>query len=666
MQFRTSPSYSLRRRSIAGIGGIVLGAFLFASGTVRLPATTPTGRLAQRDAGIVVRVNQVGFPLGAVKTATALTRNALHSRAFGVVNAQGQTVLRARVGPDRGAWNRRWRHAYALDFSALHTPGTYRIVLAQAPGIRSLSFVVGGTSYALLAARELSFLREQRDGTEVDSSLLDRQPSHLADSSASVYRTPVYRQDRLFGGLSRLGIAPVDVAGGWADAGDYLKLIETASFVEDMLLYTLREYPAALGSAEPQLAAEARYGLQWLARMWEQRTGILRYQVGIGDGNGRIEGDHDVDWRLPQHDETLRVRSGRGAYYVRYRPVFQDGTAGAPISPNLAGRMAAAFGLCAQVFQATEPAYAHQCLLWGQTIFDRASTHPRSLVTTTPHDYYPEREWQDDLELGADELLRATATMPNHEGLPHPDALYWFEQADHWGQAYMTSPLDGTDTFNLYDIGALAHVELMADRAFAPAPAVARMQSDQTAVLKDLHDQLAAAERVAASDPFGIGYAYANDDTISHLLGLSLEARFYDQIAGTSAYEGFAQRQLDAVLGQNAWGLSFVVGAGSRFPDCLSHQVANLEGSLTGGSPLLLGAVVPGPVDTAELRRLSASEGYRPCPTAQSSAGNRDPYAQFNGRGAAYKDNVLAFPVNEPSDDIAVLALLAFAREAAG
>ncbi|HZL49070.1 MAG TPA: glycoside hydrolase family 9 protein [Solirubrobacteraceae bacterium] len=665
MRFRISPSHFLRRRSITVIGVVALAALLFASGTARL-AATPTARLAQRTARIVVRVNQVGFPLGAVKTATALTREALHSRAFGVVNAQGQTVLRARVGPDRGAWNRRWRHAYALDFSALHTPGTYRIVLEQAPQIHSPSFVVGGTSYTLLAARELSFLREQRDGTEVDSSLLDRQPSHLADSSASVYRTPVYRNDRLLGGLTRLGIAPVDVAGGWADAGDYLKLVETASFVEDLLLYTLREYPSALGAAEPQLAAEARYGLQWLGRMWDQQSGVLRYQVGIGDGNARIEGDHDFGWRLPQYDETIRARSGRGAYYVRYRPVFQDGTAGAPISPNLAGRMAAAFGLCAQVFQATEPAYAHQCLLWGQTIFDRANTHPRSLVTTMPHDYYPEREWQDDLELGADELLRATATTADHEGLPHPDALYWFEQADRWGQAYMTSPLDGTDTFNLYDVGALAHVELMANRVYAPAKAVAEMQSDQAAVLEDLHDQLAAAERVAARDPFGIGYAYANDDTVSHLLGLSLEARFYDQIAGTSAYEGFAQRQLDAVLGQNAWGLSFVVGAGSRFPDCLSHQVANLEGSLTGGSPLLLGAVVPGPVDTAELRHLSASEGYRPCPTAQSSAGNPDPYAQFNGRGAAYEDNVLAFPTNEPSDDIAALALLAFAREAAG
>jgi endoglucanase len=609
---------------------------------------------------VLVRVNQVGFPLTAPKSAIVLARRPLRTRAFRVVNAGGATVLSATAGADRGAWNRRWRHAYSLDFSALSTAGSYSIVLAGS-GVRSPVFAVGASGYAQLAANELRFLRAQRDGSEVDPSLLGRQPSHLSDTHALAYRTPAYRSDVLRGSLKALSGSPIDVSGGWSDAGDYLKFVETASFAEDMLLYTLREYPAALGAAQPQLLAEARYGLSWLGRMWDQSTGVLRYQVGIGNGNAHIEGDHDVGWRLPQHDETLRVRQGRGAYYVRYRPVFQDGSGGAPISPNLAGRMAAAFGLCAQVFGASDPAYAHRCLLWGQTILDRADAHPRSLVTTTPFDYYPEREWHDDMELGAAEILRATATTSDRSGLPHPDPLYWFGQADGWGQSYMSSHLAGTDTFNLYDVAALAHVELLADRRFV-APAVAEgLETDQPAVLSDLHDQLAAAERVARRDPFGIGYAYANDDVVPHLLGLSLEARFYDQIAGTRTYERFAQRQLDAVLGANAWGVSFVVGAGGRFPACPHHQVANLSGSLDGRPPLLLGAVVPGPVRAGELRGASAAEGHRRCP---AHAG--DLYAQFSGHGAVYNDNVLDAATNEPSDDIAALALLAFAAEAGG
>jgi hypothetical protein len=223
----------------------------------------------------------------------------------------------------------------------------------------------------------------------------------------------------------------------------------------------------------------------------------------------------------------------------------------------------------------------------------------------------------------------------------------------------MESPLDGTDTFNLYDVAALADLELTEARRYAPAAALNGMESTPATILEDLRDQLGAAGRVAARDPFGIGYRYADNDTTSHLFGLSIEGRIYDRIAGRSSYQGLAQRQLDAVLGQNAWGLSFVVGAGSRFPVCLHHQVANLSGSLNGKPPLLLGAVTPGPVKASGLRHLSAAEGYRRCPT-----GGGDPYAQFSGRGAAYRDNVLADASNEPSDDLAAMALLAFAMEA--
>jgi endoglucanase len=647
---------------------LALAACMFACGAARplsprqAGSTASAARLARAWSAVLVRVNQVGFPASAPKGATVLARRPLRAplRGFRVLDARGATVLSGVAGRDRGAWSRRFSHSYALDLGALRAPGSYTIVLAG--GARSPAFVVGKAGYGALASREVSFLREQRDGAEVDPTLLGRQPAHLADARATVYRAPAYHANTLLGNLVPLGGPPVDVSGGWADAGDYLKLVQSASFVEDLLLYTLREYPAALGVAKPQLVAEARYGLAWLGRMWDQRAGVLRYQVGIGDGNAQIVGDHD-GWRLPQHDETLQGPPGRDAWYVRHRPVFQVGTGGAPISPNLAGRVAAAFALCAQVFQASEPAYAHRCLLWGQTVFDRADVHPRALTTATPYDYYPEQEWRDDMELGAAELFRATATASDRAGLPHSDPSFWFAQADGWAQAYMSSKLNGSDTFNLYDVAALAHLELMGDRAYVPAKVAAGMESNQATVLADLRDQLSTAQHLAARDPFGIGYQYSNDDTVSHLLGLSLEARFYDQIAGTRTYEGFAQRQLDAVLGDNAWGLSFVVGAGSRFPLCLHHQVANLAGSLDGVGPSLLwGAVVPGPVDAHELGgELSAAEGHRRCPTR---GGN--PYAQFSGRGAAYDDNVLADATNEPSDDIAALALLAFAREAHG
>ena len=50
-------------------------------------------------------------------------------------------------------------------------------------------------------------------------------------------------------------------------------------------------------------------------------------------------------------------------------------------------------------------------------------------------------------------------------------------------------------------------------------------------------------------------------------------------------------------LGANAWGTTFVIGAGTRFPQCPQHQVANLVGSLDGTGEVLLGGAVDGPSD---------------------------------------------------------------------
>ena len=53
--------------------------------------------------------------------------------------------------------------------------------------------------------------------------------------------------------------------------------------------------------------AEAKFGLQWLSKMWDDNSQTLYYQVGIGTdfvSSPNILSDHDI-WRLPQVDDTL-------------------------------------------------------------------------------------------------------------------------------------------------------------------------------------------------------------------------------------------------------------------------------------------------------------------------------------------------------------------------
>jgi len=659
-------------RGAEGRTGVRAGLALLLAGVCLLGGSSTAG------AAVLFRFDQVGYAPGAATRVLAMTTRPVHSRAFTVSGAGGRVLARGRAtGPVR--WNARYV-VYTLDLRGVRTPGRYTVRFA---GARSPSLRVAPAAalYEPLGAGALSFFAAQRDGPEQLPGPLHRAPSHLRDSSAAVYSPPSYRGTTLLGGLTPTGVH-VDASGGWFDAGDYLKFVETASFSDSVLLFALRSFSGGVGSAagvggvggvgsgsaRAALEREARFGADWLLKMWDQPSRVLYYQVGIGDGNGRtILGDHDL-WRLPQVDNARTPRPGAPTYYESYRPVFAANAPGAPISPNLAGRTAAAFALCAQVFAAADPAYAHRCLLAGQTLYDQAATEPRGqLLTTSPFAYYDETEWRDDMAFGATELYLATqaalaAGPAVFAGLPHIDLGYYLQRAATWANAYIEASTSGEDSLNLYDVSTLADYDLVGILRTPIAQELRRRVSvpaTPESLLEDRADQLHLAERLARSEPFGLANPATNLDTVGHALGYAVEARMYDELTHSSAFAAFAQTQLDWVLGANAWGSSFVVGAGSLYPRCLAAQIPNLAGSLTGHGAIMRGATVEGPTAPANLRGLQAPEGARRCPSS-----GRDPFAAFDGHGLGYLDEVRSFDTSEPTDDLAALTLLAAAQAA--
>jgi endoglucanase len=448
----------------------------------------------------------------------------------------------------------------------------------------------------------------------------------------------------------------IDGSGGWWDAGDYPKFVETTSYTVALLLSGVRDFPNEMGAASSgsDFTQEARFGTDWLMRMWNDTTRTLYYQVGIGEGNANTIGDHDI-WRLPQVDDTYGG-SDPLYRYIRNRPAFRAGRPGSKVSPNLAGRDAATFALCYQVFRVSDPPFAKACLRSAEHIFDLADTSPSGhLLTVVPFGFYPESEWRDDLELGATELYFALAGGHPPSGLPHANAMYYLKQAAHWARAYINGPHDAADTLNLYDVSGLAHDELY--RAIGQAGSPGGLDVTRAQLLADLRKQLNGAVAQAGKDPFGFGFPWAAYDTTSHGAGLAVMASEYDQLTGTSAYAADGQRWLANILGANAWGTSLIVGDGSTFPDCMQHQVANIAGSLDGSSPILAGAAVEGPNTFAAHGRLP---GMRVCP-----ADGLDRFAQFNSR-AVYRDNVQSYSTVEPAIDLTASSPLAFARQAAG
>ncbi len=606
-----------------------------------------------------VRVNQVGYTTADSKRAYLLASAAETGATFSVISGS-TTVFTGPIGANLGSWSSAYPNVYALDFSSLATVGTYTISVAGPITATSPSFRIdaGQNVYAQALANSLSFYQVQRDGPAFIPSALRTAAAHLNDQTAMTYLTPNYNagSGRFSGDLTPLGVT-ADASGGWFDAGDYLKFVQTTSYTEDLLLAGVRDFPAQMGagSATSNFTAEAKFGAQWLLKMWNDTTSTLYFQVGIGTGNSKTLGDHDI-WRLPQADDTYQGTNS--VYrYVRNRPVFRAGAPGSLISPNLAGRDAAAFAECFVVFKTSDPTLASQCITAAQHIFDLANTNPSgNLLTVIPFSFYPETEWRDDLELGATELYFATASGALPTGLPHTDPAFYLQKAATWANAYITGPNDAADTLNLYDVTGLAHYELY--RAISQAAVPSGLAVTQAQLLADLKKQLDTAVAQAGTEPFGFGFPWNTYDTTSHGAGLSVMASEYDQLTGTSTYAVYADRWLANILGANAWGLSLIVGDGTTFPKCLQHQIANLAGNLNGGSPILAGAAVEGPNGGATKGAVS---GMIACPTSGG-----DVYGPFNGHGAQFLDNMQSYSNTEPAIDLTASSPLAFARQAAG
>jgi endoglucanase len=602
---------------------------------------------------VFIRVNQLGYLSGSPKQAFAMSDTDLAGAHFSVVDtATSSSVFTGTLPASAGGWSTTFKYVFPLRFDALSAAGQYQLTV-RGTSATSPRFEIGTDTalYGKALANALSFYQTERDGPNYVQSALRAAPSHLNDQSAMTYTTPhVNSAGHFKGDLNAIG-KTIDASGGWFDAGDYLKAVETESYTTDMLLAGVRDFPSRMGSGSASnFSAEARFGVQWLLKMWDDASGTLYYQVGIGDGNAKTVSDHDL-WRLPQADDTYGATDA--AYrYIRHRPVFRAAPAGSRVSPNLAGRDAAAFAMCFQVYRVSQPSLAAKCLRAGEHIFDLADTAPSAdLLTLIPFSFYPETEWRDDLELGATELATALAGGGLPAGLPHTDPSFYLGQAAHWAHAYISGPGDAGDTLNLYDVSGLAHYELY--RAIQAAGDPAGLEVTQAQLLADLKKELDGAVAQAATDPFGFGFTWASWDTTTHGEGLSVMASEYDALTGTSTYANQAIGWLGNILGANAWGSSLIVGDGKVFPDCIHHQIANIEGHLDGTAPVLKGAAVEGPNGTTYQGVVS---GMNLCP-----ADGSDRFGAFDGSGAKFTDNVQSFSTVEPAIDLTAASPLAFA-----
>jgi len=695
-----------------------------------------------------IRVNQAGYEAASAPfRAYVMSKDAITGATFAVINSKGITADSGKLSAQQGLWSHSKTvtfNIYALDFNV---PGgdLYTIKVSGPATATSPTFAVDTpeTLYPGLLLNTLFFYETERDGKNFVPNALRTAPGHLKDANARVYNTPPLDADDFIDNappappLVSAGLPNINSDGGWWDAGDYEKYVETVSYTAALMQIGVRDFPNQMGAGAPMnppappasisyagnsgagapqssdFTDEAQFGVEWLLKMWDDKTKTLYYQVdntqdwdyyGYGSPTSAAPNcggtystpfclitEYDI-WTLPQAADHFQQPGDPHAcdplttYYICSRPVYLAAPAGSPISPNLAGRLAADFALCYQLNRTSHVVLANQCLQNAEDIFALADlsfsdpapaeyggTCSQCLLTIAPFDGYPENVWDDDMELGATELYFALQSAGDARnlppGLPHTNALDYLAQAATFAHNYITKIYDNgfTDTLNLYDVSGLAHFELyralnMAGNPKGLAVSEARIRAQ---LLRQVTDAIAQAQ----TDAWDFGYVWSYGDTASHGAGLSVMASEATYLTQQKRYDIYAQRWLANILGTNPWGSSFIVGDGSTFPNCIQHQVANLAGALdgsSGGTPVLWGAAVEGPANSATAGVVG---GMILCP-----ANGIDTFAKFNGNDGAfnrsqvavYQDNMQSYSTTEPAIDLTSTSFLMWSWRLAG
>lgn len=469
--------------------------------------------LAESPPRAWIRVNLVGYLLDDPKIAILSSDEPLEG-AFTVGD------VTESVGPDCGPWGP-FAHNYRLDFSALRKPGRYRIRYGD---IESPPIIIDDAAYDDVPSRLIEFMKLQRCG---DNPVTGKK-CHQQDAIDTTTK------------------APVDLVGGWHDAGDRIKHMITTSYCVAALQLA--------GQTE-----EAAYGASLLRKIHPQLDVIY---IQIGDDR-----DHMPPEKL-WHDDQSDYGWGPGGPRPAWRatttpagPKYKNKSSGLA---NIAGRTAAAAALSGDVALA-------------KSAYELAVKHPgcaMSVPVRAPY-YYGESTYHDDSEWAATELYIATNDRE------------YLDQAIEHAQRAGASKWMGRDAHGHYEF--FPYVNLAHWRLYPHAP-----KDIQRKLTEYYRDGLERIRRRAEQNPYRVGTPFVWCST-NDVIAAATQAKLYEAMTNDRRYRTLAAEARDWIFGRNPWGVSFVIGVPSL--ECASSRPHHLFYKLADMVPA--GGLVDGPVTRA-------------------------------------------------------------------
>ncbi len=551
-----------------------------------------------------IRTNQLGYLPEARKVAVLCAlRPGFGVRTFVVLGEAGDTVLGPLPAERAGAFGP-CRAGFRLDFSMLREPGRYRVAAGQWV---SAPVRVAADAYRGAADTLLSYLRQQRSGFNP----LFRDSVH--------HRTDAILVDH----PTRSGEF-VPVAGGWADAADYLQYVATSAHATYMLLMAWRDHPTAFGDAFdaaglpgsnglPDVLDEARWGLEWLLRMFPEDDLLLNQ---LGDDRDHAFPD------LPVNDSS-DYGWGRGGMRPVYpctgRPQgllrYQNRSTGLA---STAGKFASAFALGSSELRSFDPELAERLQARAVAAYRLGRAHPGVCQTApagAPY-FYEEGNWVDDMELAAAQLHELTGEEE------------YLREALAYARQEPVTPWMGQDTARHYEWFPWhnnGHRQLW--RAGG---------NEEKRVGVEFYRRGLEAVAARADNPFraGIPFIWCSNNL---MVSFATQARLYRGMTGDTAFLAHEQAALDWIFGANPWGVSMVIGlpADGVTPRDPHSIVARRLGVATQK-----GGLVDGPVYRTIFESLLYVRLLEP-----------DEFAAWNGGSVVYHDDFGDYSTNEPIMD---------------
>jgi len=390
------------------------------------------------------------------------------------------------------------------------------------------------------------------------------------------------------------GDGEVDLAGGYHDAGDYIKFTLTTAYAASMIAWSLYEYPDAF--ATTGLTDEALGQIRWATDYLMKATfrdadgRVVAYAHQVSDVS-----DHSCFWMPP---EVRRPDlCPRKAYFVWDDKPAADVTAAAAATLALTG-------LVTYRHRKTQADvdYAEKCVEYARSLYDFASRYPETRAADDGG-LYTSNSSTDDLAWAAIWLYLVN---PSKNGA-YLDAVVtgerpWLSFGSQsnllipgptpgvWVPAWAESSPHSWDAVRAGVIAKLA--QLMTARGDP-------MASEWV----DMAREMAEGFRSGASTPDGF-YVYMSWGSARYNAAAQfttlLFARDFPDDPATPALVDWARRQIDYILGDNDLGKSYVMGYTDSYALQPHHaaghaSIYGLPGVPEENRHIIWGALVNGP-----------------------------------------------------------------------